>query len=522
MRTAKLATVFSLFVAAAAMECGGEPNCAADKDAATLLQSAIQKVEGSDRLSDKEGQNEEKKELIIGSMPSKEALPAQKQEADFVADGEISAVTDIQKHDEKDEEGEEDREGLEENEKQSRILLEELAKTYSDRLEELKAGTACTMADVFGEESDDKKWPSTVDEAKSWQRGVCRKHGYGNNVCDEVLDVHFSDLKGSDKFVLTPKFCKESVELLRIDAIHHQGSSAELVQSSRKLGCRRRKRGTFNCNQVAADVIMSILKSICFPSDAAVSAQLQDGTVAARTMEQLRVGDVVLTQTGPSKIFAFMDHDANAMVNYVRLETASGHELSISADHIVFAHAEQSPVLAGSIVKGDYLWITADATATFLPSRVVSIVHTVERGVHAPLTEQGTVVVNGVLSSSYANVKNLRWGDKILLTGHGLNKHMHEPLRLACALLPSLCGPEWHGVEGRHAWTQFILDNFGWLEDMNGDHSDFQAALMKPSVSSLLAVLTQLIAAGLLFGSTSLILLLGMFLVAQGRKGRGL
>ena len=46
----------------------------------------------------------------------------------------------------------------------------------------------------------------------------------------------------------------------------------------------------------------------CFPSSASVSVRLPVGVVAARAMEQLRVGDSVYTGDGFSKIFSFVDH----------------------------------------------------------------------------------------------------------------------------------------------------------------------------------------------------------------------
>jgi len=235
-------------------------------------------------------------------------------------------------------------------------------------------------------------------------------------------------------------------------------------------------------------------------------------------MEHLRVGDAVLTRTGFSKVFAFLDHASDEETEYLRLETALGYNLSLTADHIVYAHAAQTPVLAGSVAEGDVLWIKASADADFIPSHVIKVQRTMERGMHAPLTEQGSVVVDGVLSSSYANIKSLRWGDRVVVSGHDLNKYMHEPLRLACGLKPSLCGPEWHSAEGRHVWTQFILDRFGWLQAMNYEHSDLRAAFVhEPSIFSCFAGIAQLSAAMLLsalFGPSCRASLLAVALAA--------
>jgi len=252
--------------------------------------------------------------------------------------------------------------------------------------------------------------------------------------------------------------------------------------------CRRRCfYGDSNCAQ-------------CFPSNAEVFAQVE-GSVIVRSMKELSVGDVVLTQEGFSKIFAFMDHTTDVEAEYIRLETESGHVLSLTQDHILFAHEDRSPVLARSIVEGDIVWIAlaANTSVDFAPSRVTKMGYISAHGMHAPLTEKGSVVVNGLLASSYASVKSLSWGHRILVSGHSLNKYMHEPLRLACSVKPTLCSPEWHSPNGRHAWTQFILDKFWWLQVMNYDHSDLKAALLQePSAFSWLSAAVQLIAAALL------------------------
>jgi hypothetical protein len=217
-------------------------------------------------------------------------------------------------------------------------------------------------------------------------------------------------------------------------------------------------------------------------------------------MEQLHVGDSVLTSAGYSNVFAFMIHQSGTQADYVQIETQLGLNLSLTAEHIVFAHADRRPVLAQSILEQDVVWILTEPHAELVPSRVIRVARTTDRGLHAPLTEQGTVIVNGILASSYAGVKSLQWGQRILLSGHDIGQYIHEPLRFACRLVPSLCSPEWHGVTGRHAWTQFVIEKFGWLKAMNHAHNDILVAIsLEASLFSLLAVFAQLVVAVPLF-----------------------
>jgi len=264
----------------------------------------------------------------------------------------------------------------------------------------------------------------------------------------------------------------------------------------------------------------------CFPSDATVAVQRPGGQVDDTPMERLQVGDRVLTQAGFSKIFAFMDHANDVKAEYVQLVAASGHELSITADHILYAHAGRTPVLAGSIAEGDLVWMAAPGDPEPMASRVLNVSRAVKNGMHAPLTEDGSVVVNGLLASSYAKIKTLRWGHRELVSGHTLGKLVHEPLRLACRAAPSLCGPGWHTAEGRHVWTQLLLSRFGWLLAMNDAHADLEEALVtQPSTDSFLAVVAQVTAAlalSAIFGSGSWFLMMGVVTAARVMRRRSL
>jgi len=196
--------------------------------------------------------------------------------------------------------------------------------------------------------------------------------------------------------------------------------------------------------------------------------------------DQLQVGDLVLTASGFSKIFAFMDHNKDAKVEVLSILTASGKEVSLTADHIIFAHMDKQPVPAGSLALGDLVWQGTWEGAwavDMTPTAVVQISRRPARGMHAPLTEEGSMLVSGMLASSYASVQTLRWGSWPLLTGHDAAKFVHKPLQWWCAWLPAACGPSWHSdALGRHAFTQFILDNFDWLQAVNAEHADLHAA----------------------------------------------
>jgi len=242
--------------------------------------------------------------------------------------------------------------------------------------------------------------------------------------------------------------------------------------------------------------------TFCFPSSAAV--QVLDGpdTVATRKMEHLKVGDRVLTAGGFSEVYAFMDHTTVVEIEYIKFATDSGAELRLTKDHIVFAHADRQPVLAADVKEGDFLWVADGPHALAMKevplrlSRVVAVTLEHARGAHAPLTVEGSLLVDGVLASSSAGVQTLSWGGLPLLTGHKAVMLVHSPLRFLCKLVPAACGPEWHSAElGRHCWTQWVLDHFGWLRTMNLKHHDLQVAFSETSVTAWASALVQVLTA---------------------------
>ena len=239
--------------------------------------------------------------------------------------------------------------------------------------------------------------------------------------------------------------------------------------------------------------------SQCFPNDAALTIKFEDGSIGTRRMDELRVGDNVLSASGFSRVFAFMDHAANADGAFVTLRTVNGSSLSMTADHIIWAGSPMAPINAATIKAGDTLWLASpsatSASPVLVPSVVADIDWQAKEGLHAPLTADGSVVVNGVLTSSYAKVRSLYWGNRALVSGHVLNKMMHAPLRWACEIRESLCDPEMHLPDsGRHVWTQAILDKLGWLQEANAVHPDLSEALFGANAcaASRIAAVAQL------------------------------
>jgi hypothetical protein len=275
----------------------------------------------------------------------------------------------------------------------------------------------------------------------------CTDQGYSNDLCDDEQIEHFTKhgmtipgdtlpSAANGTLLFTHQFCEESVDMWNLNRVHHQSHGHSFAKEGNRAQC--------------------------FPSRAEVLVKLQDGMIVARSMAQLKVGDMVRSSTGFSKLYAFGHHSTIMKTSYVKLKTAAGFTLTTTYNHIVFAHAERIPVWAGSVVEGDLLWVLADGV-DFVSSRVTRVEDKEEYGMHAPFTEDGTIVVDHALASVFSVTKNTQWGDRIILSGHDKAKYIHEPLRIACAVQPSLCGLKWHDAQGQHLWTKFLINMVGWI-----------------------------------------------------------
>lgn len=182
----------------------------------------------------------------------------------------------------------------------------------------------------------------------------------------------------------------------------------------------------------------------CFPGDASVT--LESG--AQKPIRDLRPGERVLTSSSSdsggelafSEVLTFLDRDPDAHGLFYTLQTEAGPQLSLTAAHLLFASegncsegAAPAPgalktVYASDVQPGQCVLVSGGRSGRL--SRVNRVSVAIKRGVFAPLTRQGTVVVDGVLASCYAAVNQ-----------HLLAHRSFSPLRLMHS---------WTGSTGRH------------------------------------------------------------------------
>ncbi|XP_033965253.1 indian hedgehog B protein-like [Pseudochaenichthys georgianus] len=283
------------------------------------------------------------------------------------------------------------------------------------------------------------------------------------------------------------------------DSLHYEGRALDITTSDRdrnKYGMLARlaveagfdwvyyeSKAHIHCS-VKSEHSVAAKTGGCFPGDAQVI--LQGG--ATKQMRDLHPGDRVLASSTTdghgsllySPVLSFLDHQPNITKIFYIIGTSRGLNITLTAAHLIFVtdcSGEQSepkwdktadrPPLKGSIQKDRPRW-KADLRTVFAsevqPGQCVlisqgkvgsqaelSVVTFVEEqrntGLYAPLTQHGSIVVNGVLASCYAAVDN-----------HHLAHWALAPLRV----FYSLIGPSEPQTDGL-PWYTWLLQRLGQM-----------------------------------------------------------
>ena len=130
--------------------------------------------------------------------------------------------------------------------------------------------------------------------------------------------------------------------------------------------------------------------SFCFSKDATAEVE-GSGPVA---MQDLQVGDRVLTGSGKYQpIYSFGHYSEDRAADFLQIYTKGNKQaLEMSGNHLLFKDGQA--VRADSIQVGDVL---SNGQVTKIGSQF-------KQGLYMPLTEEGTIVVNGVVASSYVSI----------------------------------------------------------------------------------------------------------------------
>jgi hypothetical protein len=175
------------------------------------------------------------------------------------------------------------------------------------------------------------------------------------------------------------------------------------------------------------------------------------------SMEDLKIGDRVLVDLAGNyeEVFSFGHYDPSRIGEYLLIQPFN---LEVSKDHMIFIDGG-SAVPASNLKVGDRLE-SGD--------RITSINVVTRKGVYAPFTRSGSIVVNGVRASTYISFqksKTLMIGEFTThFTFQWLSHAFHAPHRIWCLQFgASSCKLEQYNQSGLSPWVEIPLHIATWL-----------------------------------------------------------
>jgi hypothetical protein len=144
----------------------------------------------------------------------------------------------------------------------------------------------------------------------------------------------------------------------------------------------------------------------CFPSDATVDV-MNNGKVPLSSLQigaQVRVINEE-NQVRYSPIIAFLHRELDEHALYKRIRTKNS-VIELSKRHLIY-HRKGDFIWAEKLIKGDEILVSSVIHENETQwEEIIEITDVYKQGLMAPLTEQGTIIVNNVHASCYALVKS--------------------------------------------------------------------------------------------------------------------
>ncbi|XP_026216781.1 sonic hedgehog protein A [Anabas testudineus] len=270
------------------------------------------------------------------------------------------------------------------------------------------------------------------------------------------------------------------------ESLHYEGRAVDITTSDRdksKYGTLSRlaveagfdwvyyeSKAHIHCS-VKAENSVAAKSGGCFPGSSTVT--LQDGT--SKAVRDLQAGDKVLAadqdgRTTYTDFIMFIDQDSTTRRLFYVIETDSAQKITLTAAHLLFVGHDNftekdqrmSATFASQIQPGQKVFVF-DAERNRLEPVTVKRIYTQEHdGSFAPVTAQGTIVVDQVLASCYAVIEDhdlAHWALAPVRLGHWLSSLLFSSQREASAQ-----------GDGVHWYSKILYQLGTWLLDSHSIH----------------------------------------------------
>jgi len=272
----------------------------------------------------------------------------------------------------------------------------------------------------------------------------------------------------NDILVITPRtdwaiVVDKNDEFLEMDGPHeppeHDVFPALCVESRLDPVCERSPHRCVT-SETAAPAPMPGIPGGCF-SKTSLVIEKDKGPLQ---MKDIQIGDMIQSSHHTfSRIYSFGHQKADSYANFLQIhyssKTLSG-SIEITEDHLLLVNDLMVPASFARL--GDRL----SAAKEDVIVQKVSMVR--RKGVYAPFTESGTIIVNGIIASNYVTLQS--GSGSLKISGIDTGMHIHQLShyfqgfhRAACKLRWSWCANEKYTDEGVSTWVDGNKDLFLFL-----------------------------------------------------------
>ncbi|KAG7488470.1 hypothetical protein MATL_G00034610 [Megalops atlanticus] len=273
------------------------------------------------------------------------------------------------------------------------------------------------------------------------------------------------------------------------ESLHYEGRAVDITTSDRdksKYGTLSRlaveagfdwvyyeSKAHIHCS-VKAENSVAAKSGGCFPGSASVT--LKDGS--RKLVKDLRVGDMVMAADSEGKLvysefIMFVDQDVETRRVFYVIETKEpSRKITLTAAHLLFVvnnttdrFDTMTATFASKVKPGQKVFIVDDVHNQLKAVNVERIYMEEYEGSFAPVTAQGTIVVDQVLASCYAVIED-----------HELAHWAFAPVRLSHGLTSLLFPKDYSMSNGTFQengvhWYSKILYQIGtWVLDSDSLH----------------------------------------------------
>lgn len=198
---------------------------------------------------------------------------------------------------------------------------------------------------------------------------------------------------------------------------------------------------------------------------------MQTANGEKRKLSDLRIGEQVLSvdssgNTVYSEVMMFMDRDTHQSREFVHIEADGGAHLTVTPAHLVLVWQREDGkslyLFADRVQEGDYILVNINSILE--PRKVLRISAKLSQGVYAPLTREGTIVVDSIAASCYALIDSQSVAHLSFLPYRAVQKLMNlfrSSSQSRSLSLPRHEGIHWY-AKTLYAIKDFVIPN-DWL-----------------------------------------------------------